>query len=141
MPTRKLGKRPRVEENPPKFRIAAKKKTSATEKRNQLPTAAPRDSSTLRWTPRANALAKCICRYQEPRTALSRIRVARRRKKKLDRSWALQKSEPIYPSVDVVALIFPSHHRPSSPLYQKWAPFGSTVLQYRRSQSACDTRP
>ena len=36
---------------------------------NQLSTAAPRDLSTLRWTPRANALAKCTCRHQELRTA------------------------------------------------------------------------
>ena len=30
-------------------------------------------------------------------------------------------------TVVVLALNFPSHHKPSSPLYQEWAPFGSTV--------------
>ena len=36
---------------------------------SQLTTAAPRESSTLRWIPRGNALASWTCRHQEPRTA------------------------------------------------------------------------
>ena len=32
------------------------------------------------------------------------------------------------PVVVVLALIFPSHHKPSPPLYQKWAPLGSTAV-------------
>ena len=32
------------------------------------------------------------------------------------------------PFVVVLALIFPSNHKPSSPLYQKWVPLGSTVV-------------
>ena len=40
-----------------------------------------------------------------------------------------------------LALIFPSHHKPSSPLYQEWAPLGSTVELYRRSYSARGTQP
>ena len=40
------------------------------------------------------------------------------------------------PSVVVLALIFPSHHKLSSPLYQKWAPLGTTVALQRLSHSA-----
>ena len=36
---------------------------------SQLATAAPRDSSKLRWIPRENALAMWTCKHQEPRTA------------------------------------------------------------------------
>ena len=36
---------------------------------SQLTTAAPLDSSTLRWIPRGNALASWTWRHQEPRTA------------------------------------------------------------------------
>ena len=81
---------------------------------------------------------------QTPRTSYSsrQSRVARRRKRKLERSRVVRKSNQKYaPSVGVIALIFLSHHRPSSPLYQKRTPLGSTVSQYRRSQSASDTQP
>ena len=36
---------------------------------SQLTTAAPLESSTLRWTPRENVLATWTYRHQEPRTA------------------------------------------------------------------------
>ena len=36
---------------------------------SQLTTAAPLESTTLRWTPRENALATWTCRHQEPHTA------------------------------------------------------------------------
>ena len=48
-----------------------KTKTYRAQRRseNQLFTVARGDSSTLRWTPRVNALDKGTCRHQEPRTA------------------------------------------------------------------------
>ena len=66
--------------------------------KNQLSTAAPRDSPTLHWTPRSNTLAKCTL----PRTSYSSRRScvleARRRTRKLDRSWIIQKSHQISPT-------------------------------------------
>ena len=95
---------------------------------NQLSTAAPRDSSTLRWTPRANALAKCTFRYQEPSTPPVQV-VSRRRKRKLDRPRVLQKAHQIYPLLGRARadLRKPPHHKPSSRLHQQWAPLVSTV--------------
>ena len=49
-----------------------------------------------------------------------RSREARRRKMKLLRSQINQKTHQLHPtSVGVLVLIFPSHHKPSSPLHQK----------------------
>ena len=41
------------------------------------------------------------------------------------------------PFVVVLALIFPSHHKPSSPFYQKWAQVGSTVVLYVAAKPFC----
>ena len=91
---------------------------------NQLSTAAPRDLSTLRWTPHANALAKCTCRHQEPRTAPVEVLWRAEGRGSLIGPGSSKKRTKYTPFVVVLALIFPSHHKPSSPLYQKWAPLG-----------------
>ena len=80
----------------------------------------------LRWTPRANALAKCTCGHEEPRIASI--------------EFVSSKSSTKYtPSTVVLALVFPSHHKPLSPLHQKWATLGSTVALYLQNYSACGT--
>ena len=42
-------------------------------RQSQLIAAAPLESSTLRWTPRENALATLTCRHQKPRTAPAEV--------------------------------------------------------------------
>ena len=61
-----------------------------------------------------------------PRTSYRscRSRVARRSKRKLDRQRFVPKAHQCASSVVVLALIFRSHHKPSPPSYQNWAPLG-----------------
>ena len=61
--TQKLPEAIHVEEprKPEKYRARRRRES-------QLTTAAPLESSTLRWIPRGNALASWTCRHQEPRT-------------------------------------------------------------------------
>ena len=90
--------------------------------------AAPRDSSTLRWTPRVYVLAKCTCRHQEPRTAPVEVVSRAGLRGSLISPGSSKKRTKYAPFVVLLALIFPSHHKPSSPLYQGWAPLESTVV-------------
>ena len=97
-------------------------------RKNQLSTAAPRDKSTLSWTPRANALAKRTCRHQEPRTVpVKVVRHAGVRGSLIDPGSSKKRTICTHYYV-VLALIFPSQHKPLSPLHQKWAPLRSIVV-------------
>ena len=94
---------------------------------SQLTTASPLESSRLRWIPRSNALASWTFRHQEPRTApVEVVYRAGGRGSLIGRGSSKNRARYTLSSV-VFALIFPSHHNPSSPLYQTWAPVGSTV--------------
>ena len=94
---------------------------------SQLTTAAPLESSALSWIPRGNALASWTCRHQEPRTAPVEVVQHAGGRGSLIGPGSSKNRTRYIPSSFVLALIFPSHHNPSSPLYQKWAPLGSTV--------------
>ena len=68
-------------------------------------------------------------KLQAPRASyVSRpSRVARRGKRKSNRSRVVQKADQVYLVLGSARAGFSSHHNPSFPLYQKWSPLGSTV--------------
>ena len=80
---------------------------------NQLSTAAPRDSSTLRSTPRTNALAKCTCKRQEPRTAPAEVVQRTGAGGTLIGPGSSKKRTKYTPFVVALALILPSVQKPS----------------------------
>ena len=94
---------------------------------SQLTMAAPLESSALRWTPRENTLASWTGRHHEPR--MPPVAVVQRAggRGNLIGHGSSKNRTRYNPSSVVLVLIFPSHHNPSSPLYQKWALLGSTI--------------
>ena len=86
-------------------------------------------------------VAMRACRHQQPRTAPVEVVQRAGVRGSVVGSGSSKKRTKYTPFSVVLALIFPSHHKPSSPLYQKRASMGSTVVLQRLSHSAQGTQP
>ena len=138
-PTPKLGKKPKSTSSPPRVQENIKKtKWSAAEKRQSAMHGVTSIFICVTLDP---PYKRAIQVYlQTPRTSYSsrRSRVARRRKRKLDRSRVVPKSNQIYPIRWCSRADFPEPPQTVVALVPNVDPVGK---HGRRSQSACDTQP